>query len=70
MEFPSTLSPAAVESLEKVLPARPVTEFDGEEEESMLEVSFSFVHTLVLYRTTSCGFLVVFGEASGGEGEA
>lgn len=39
VEFPSTLSPAAIETLEKVLPARPVTEFDGEEEESMLEVS-------------------------------
>lgn len=38
VEFPDSLSPAAVEALEKVLPGRPVTEFDGEEEESMLEV--------------------------------
>eukprot|EP00752_Nemacystus_decipiens_P016430 g14687.t1 len=37
VEFPDTLSPAAVETLEKVLPGRPVTEFNGEEEESMLE---------------------------------
>ena len=42
MEFPDSLSPAAVENLEKVLPGRPVTDFNGEEEESMLEVCFVF----------------------------
>lgn len=36
--FPDTLPPSAVEMLEKVLPSRPVTDFDGEEEEPMLEV--------------------------------
>ncbi|CAB1120802.1 HSP40 [Ectocarpus sp. CCAP 1310/34] len=35
--FPSTLSPEAVDLLQKVLPPAPVTDFDGEEEESMLE---------------------------------
>lgn len=38
MTFPDALTPAAVETLEKVLPPRPVTEFEGEEEEPMLEV--------------------------------
>lgn len=38
--FPNALAPAAVEVLEKVLPPRPDTEFDGEEEEPMLEVLF------------------------------
>lgn len=36
--FPSTLSPAAMEVLEKVLPPRPETEYEGDEEEPMLEV--------------------------------
>ncbi|CAM9112162.1 unnamed protein product [Pylaiella littoralis] len=35
--FPSTLSPAATEVLEKVLPPRPETEYEGDEEEPMLE---------------------------------
>lgn len=41
--FPNTLAPAAVEMLEKVLPERPQTEFDGEEEEPMLEVMLHVV---------------------------
>lgn len=36
--FPDTLSASAVEVLEKVLPPRPETEYDGDEEEPMLEV--------------------------------
>lgn len=40
MTFPNVLSAEAVESLEKVLPGRPGIEFNGEEEETMLEVSF------------------------------
>lgn len=36
--FPDELPAAAVEMLEKVLPERPVTEFDGDEEEPLLEV--------------------------------
>lgn len=47
VEFPSTLSTEAVETLEKVLPGRPVTEFDGEEEESMLEVSIQDLRYVV-----------------------
>eukprot|EP00904_Undaria_pinnatifida_P001334 jgi/Undpi1/11200/HiC_scaffold_30.g13498.m1 len=35
--FPDALPPAAVEVLEKVLPPRPETEYDGDEEEPMLE---------------------------------
>lgn len=41
--FPSTLSPAAVESLQKVLPPAPTTDFDGDEEEPMLEVRWQAV---------------------------
>lgn len=62
MEFPDSLSPAAVETLEKVLPGRPVTEFDGEEEESMLEVSFVSTPSLHEY-----DLLVVVCGGIGGE---
>lgn len=58
VEFPDSLSPAAVETLEKVLPGRPVTEFDGEEEESMLEVSFIFNMSRIVGRFFFCSFVV------------
>lgn len=40
--FPDTLTPEAIEVLEKVLPERPVPDFDGDEEEPMLEVGMDY----------------------------
>lgn len=50
--FPNALTPAAVEVLEKVLPPRPETNFDGEEEEPMLEVLLDdFVRCMISVST-------------------
>lgn len=51
--FPDALPPAAVEVLEKVLPPRPETEYDGDEEEPMLEVKYNSPSRCTLCRLIS-----------------
>lgn len=41
--FPDALPAEASQVIEKVLPPRPVTEFEGDEEEPMLEVCVELI---------------------------
>lgn len=60
--FPHSLPPASVEVLEKVLPPRPVTEFEGDEEEPMLEVRFETNCSAVC---VCCAFAFALGPFKG-----